>query len=93
MKYVVSVSKAYKHRGRHSHKASTRKFWHVYYYEYDEIDEDWHLRTKQISAFLVPYYKAQQVYKRTFYCSYCETKFWALVKKSQKEVECPFCTE
>ena len=93
MRYVVSVSKAYKHRGRHRHKASTRKFWHVYYYEYDEIEEEWYLRTKQISAFLVPYYKAQQVYKRTFYCSDCETKFWALVKKSQKEVECPYCTE
>ena len=91
MENVISVSKAYKHRGNHRHKASTKKFWHVYYYEYDEIDEEWHLWTKQINAFLVPFYKSKQVYKRTFYCPDCDTKFWALVKKNQKEIECPFC--
>jgi len=62
MKYVISVSKAFKHRGRHRHKASTKKFWHVYYYEYDEIEEKWHLQTKLINAFLVPYYKANQCF-------------------------------
>jgi len=50
MKYVVSVSKAYKHRGKHRHKASTKKFWYVYYYEYDELEDEWYLRTKQIQA-------------------------------------------
>jgi len=91
MRYVISVSKAYKHRGKHRHKASTKKFWHVYYYEYDEFEEEWYLRSKLISAFMVPYYKAKQVYKRTFYCFDCDTKFWAFVKKRQKEVECPYC--
>lgn len=93
MKYIVSVSKTYKHRGNHQHKASTKKFWYVYYYEYDEIEEEWYLRTKQISAFLIPYYKAKQVYKRIFYCADCDTKFWAFVKKRQKEVECPYCLD
>jgi len=91
MKYVISVSKAYKHRGRHRHKARTKKFWHVYYYEYDEFDDKWHLRTKLINAFLVPYYKAKQVYIRTFYCSDCDTKFRVLVKKNQNKIECPYC--
>ena len=93
MKYVISVSKAYKHRGKHRHKASTKKFWFVYFYEFDEIDEEWHLQTKQIKAFLVPFYKAKKLYKRTFYCLACNTKFWALVKKRQKEIECPFCLQ
>ena len=91
MKYVISVAKAYKHRGRHRHKSSTKKFWHVYYYEYDEIEEEYYLKTKQISSFLVPYYKAKKVYKRIFYCPDCDTKFWTFVKKRQKEAECPYC--
>lgn len=93
MRYVISVSKAYKHRGKHRHRISTKKFWYVYYYEYDEIEDEWHLQTKLINAFLVPYYKAKQVYKRTFYCPDCDTKFWVLVKKNQKVVECPYCLE
>jgi len=91
MKYVVSVSKAYKHRGKHRHKASTKKFWYVYYYEHDEIKEKWYLRTKLINIFLVPYYKAKKVYKRTFYCPNCDTMFLVLVKKRQTKIECPFC--
>ena len=93
MKYIVSVSKTYKHRGNHGHKASTKKFWYVYYYEYDEIEEDWYLQTKQINAFLVPFYKSKQLYKRIFYCPECGVKFWALVKKNQQESECPYCSE
>jgi len=93
MKYVISVAKAYKHRGKHRHKASTKKFWYVYYYEYDEFEDEWYLRTKQIQAILVPYYKAKQVYKRIFYCPDCDKKFWALVKKNQNEIECPFCLQ
>ncbi len=93
MKYVISVAKAYKHRGKHRHKASTKKFWHVYFYEYDEIEEKWYLNSKQISTFLVPFYKLKQVYKRIFYCPDCDKKFWAFVKKNQNEIECPFCLQ
>jgi hypothetical protein len=93
MKYIISVAKAYKHRGNHKHKASTKKFWFVYWLEYDEIEEDYNMYSKQISSLLVPYYKRQQVYKRTFYCPDCDTKFQAYVNKRQKEVECPYCLE
>ena len=91
MKYIVSVSKAYKHRGNYRHKASTKKFWHVYYYEFDDFEEKWYYKSKQINCIQALYYKSKRVYKRTFYCSDCNTKFWALVNKHQKEIECPYC--
>ena len=91
MKYIISVSKSYKHRGNYNHKASTKKFWFIHYYEYDDIEEEWYYNSQQISSFLVPYYKLKKVYKRTFYCPECETKFWALVNKRQQEIECPYC--
>ena len=41
MKYVISVSKTYKHRGKDiTHLPKTKKYWHIYYYEYDEVDEN-----------------------------------------------------
>jgi len=93
MKYIISVSKSYKHRGNHRHKATTKKFWHIHYYEYDDIEEEWYFKSQQISSLLVLYYKLKKVYKRIFYCTDCDTKFWALVKKKQKEIECPFCLQ
>ncbi len=93
MKHIVSVSKAYKHRGNFRHKASTKKFWYVYYYEYDDFDEKLYYKSEQINFIQALYYKSKRVYKRTFYCSDCDTKFWSLVKKRQKEIECPFCLQ
>lgn len=31
MKYVISVSKMYKHRGNFRHGRNTKKHWYVYY--------------------------------------------------------------
>ncbi len=92
MKYIISVSKTYKHRGNHRHRKTTKKYWHVYYYEFDDFEENWCLKSKQINLFLVPFYKAKKVYKRVFYCFECDTKFSALVKKNQKEIDCPNCS-
>ena len=42
MKVVVSVSKTYKHRGKDIvHREKTKKYWHIFYYEYDEINEEY----------------------------------------------------
>ena len=47
MKYVVSVSKVYKHRGKFiNHRENTKKHWHIFYYEYDEIDEIDRIKTE-----------------------------------------------
>ena len=43
MKYVVSVSKAYKHRGV-SHKKSTKKYWFIYYFD----EEEGHFHSEQV---------------------------------------------
>ena len=88
MKYVVSVSKTYKHRGLHRHRASTKKYWHIYYY-----DEDFTFNSEQVSFLKAMYYKLNKFCKRKFYCFECENFFVTLVKKRQKEIECPYCEE
>ena len=86
MKYVVSVSKTYKHRGLHRHRESTKKYWHIYYY-----DEDFTFHSEQVSFLKAMYYKGHKYYKRKFYCFECENIFVSLVKKRDKTVECPYC--
>jgi len=91
MKVIVSVAKAYKHRGNHNHKATTKKFWHVYYYEWDDFEEKWEFKSEQCNPIQALYYKTKIQYKKRFYCFECETLFNAYVKKRQKEADCPFC--
>lgn len=95
MKYVISVSKTYKHRGRNIvHKPKTKKHWQIMYYDYDEDAEGIKLYSKFVNPLQALYYKFNKYYKRKFYCTDCENVFEALVKKRQHEVaECPFCDE
>ena len=86
MKYVVSVSKTYKHRGLHRHRESTKKYWHIYYY-----DEEFRFHSEQVSFLKAMYYKNHLWYKRKFLCEDCLTIFVALVKKRDKTAECPNC--
>ncbi len=90
MKYVVSVSKTYKHRGLHRHRESTKKYWHIYYYDFNE-NEEFVLHSKQVNALQAFYYKLNKYYKRKFYCFECENVFESLVKKRDKTAECPYC--
>ena len=50
MKYVVSVSKTNKNRSSGViHRENTKKHWHIFYYEYDEIDEVWKTHFDQVN--------------------------------------------
>lgn len=92
MKYVISVSKAYKHRGRFiKHKPNTKKHWQIMYYDIDEDTEELVLQSKFVRFLTAWYYKFHKYYKRTFYCPECENTFVNLVKKKQKTSPCPYC--
>ena len=94
MKYVISVSKTYKHRGRFiTHKPKTKKHWQIMYYNYDEDTEEIKLYSKFVNPLQALYYKINKYYKRKFYCTDCENVFVTLVKKRQKNVDCPYCDE
>ena len=86
MKYVVSVSKTYKHRGKHKHRKSTKKFWYIYYY-----DENLQFHSEQVSYLKAMYFKQNLWAKRNFFCEECLNLFEAIVKKRAKTTECPFC--
>lgn len=92
MKYVISVSKVYKHRGKNIvHRIKTKKHWQIMYYDIDEYTEELVLQSKFVSWITAWYYKFNKHYKRKFYCEECENVFENLVKKRQKTCECPYC--
>ncbi len=96
MKYVISVSKTHKHRGKLiTHRENTKKHWHIYYYEYDEIDEATKMYCKQVSFLSAMYYKTQKVKKIDLMCPVCNTTYTHFVKKrTDKHImneECPDC--
>ena len=90
MKYVVSVAKAYKHRGRHRHYRA-KKHWFVYFYEYDEIEEEWYMRSKQVNWLQALYYKTQKRHRYKITCTQCGSVFIALIKSFRDKLECPYC--
>ena len=96
MKYVISVSKTYKHRGRFIiHKPKTKKHWQIMYYDIDEDTEELVLQSKFVNTLQAWYYKFKKYYKRKFVCEECGYVFETLVKKRQHsiDVDCPNCEE
>ena len=96
MKYIISVSKTYKHRGRYiTHKSKTKKHWQIMYYDIDEDTEDLVLQSKFVNTLQAFYYKFKKYYKRKFVCTECGYVFEMLVKKRQHniDVDCPNCEE
>jgi len=87
MKYVVSVSKTYKHRGFHRHRESTKKYWYIYYY-----DEEFRFHSEQVGFLEAIYYKTQKRKRLRYICTECGNFFIGLVKSSKEELECPECT-
>lgn len=88
MKYIVSVSKTYIHRGNHKHRDSTKKYWHIYYY-----DEDGKFNTKRVNTIQALYYKTQKRKRLKYICLECGDISIGLVKSSNEEIECPYCED
>lgn len=86
MKYVVSVSKTYIHRGKYRHRKSTKKHWYIYYY-----DEEGNFKTKRVNWFEAMYYKTQKRKRLKLICTECGNLFLGLVKSSNEEIDCPNC--
>jgi len=86
MKYIVSVSKTYIHRGNHKHRDSTKKHWHIYYY-----DEEGNFHTQRVNTLQALYYKTQKRKRLKYLCIECGNIFVGLVKSSKKELDCPYC--
>ena len=90
MKYVVSVSKTYKHRGIHRHRESTKKYWHIYYY-----DEDFTFHSEQVSYLKAMYYKSHKWKKIWLHCPNCNVdNLHFLKKRDTKHIlkeECASC--
>jgi len=81
MKYVVSVSKTYTHRGKHQHKSTTKKRWHIYYY-----DEDGNFRTERVNWLQALYYKTQKRKRLKYFCTECESVFLGFVKSNKEKL-------
>ena len=67
MKYIISVSKTHKHRGRNIvHKPKTKKHWQIMYYDIDEDTEELKLYSKFVSPLHAFYYKFKNITKERF---------------------------
>ena len=96
MKYVVSVSKTYKNRSSGViHRENTKKHWHIFYYEYDEIDEVWKTHFDQVNWITAMYYKMHKVKKVYLWCADCQDHNLNFIKKrNDKNIinsECLVC--
>ena len=87
-KYVIAVSKTFKHRGLRRHRPNTKKFWHIYGFY-----EDWTFFCEQVSSIKAMHYKQHLYHKIKRVCPECLTIFIGLVKKVNAKVECPNCYE
>jgi len=85
MKYVISVSKTYKHRGNHRHK-SAKKHWFIYYY-----DKEYRLHCDLVNWVQAMYYKTKKMHRIHYDCPECGKKWFAIVKSKNEEIECPNC--
>ncbi len=86
MKYVVSVSKTYIHRGNHRHQRKTKRRWHIYYY-----DEQGKFCTDRVNWLEALYYKTQKCSRYKMVCPDCGSVFIAIVSGFRNKVECPYC--
>jgi len=86
MKYVVSVSKTYIHRGNHRHKSKTKRHWFVYYY-----DEAGIFHNEKVNWLQAMYLKTQKRHRIKYVCIECGELFMGLVKSKKDDVECPYC--
>ena len=95
MKMVTSVSKMYKHRGNHFHRRSTKKYWHIIGYEYDDYVEEWKMFCEQVSWIKAMYYQCNKYKKFHLTCPSCRNIYRLLVKKEKhlEKQECPNCQE
>ena len=97
VKMTVGVYKAYKNGGRNRfHRKKTHKEWKHYFIDVDEYEQgEYTFHSEWVSAFKAIILKRNQVYKKTFVCLECYTRFTAYVKKNQTniEIECPHCGE
>jgi len=97
MKYVISVSKTYKHRGKFIvHREKTKKHWQIMYYEVDE-EGILQLYSKFVSSITAFYYKFYKYKRIELTCPKCQKGFLHLIKKRTTKnilnTECPVCEE
>ena len=86
MKYVVSVSKTYIHRGKHNHKSNTKKRWFIYYYE------DGKFKSERVTWIQAMYYKIIKRRRIKYICTQCGEWFIGFVFSAKQKIECPNCS-
>jgi len=86
--YVISVSKAYTHRGYHRHRKNTKKYWVVYF-----LDDEGKMHSKRVSFVEALIYKALKVHRYKYACINCDQVFLGLVKSKKMKLECPYCNQ
>ena len=95
MKYVISVSKMYKHRGNHYHRPKTKKHWHIMGYEWDDWDERFKMFCYSVNRIQAWYHRQNKYKKFELECPKCRTGVMCFAKnqKGILKIDCPECLE
>ena len=95
MKYVISVSKMYKHRGNHYHRPKTKKHWHIMGYEWDDWEDKFKMFCYPVNRIQAWYHRQHKYKKFELACPKCRTGVMCFAKKQKDilKIECPVCQE
>jgi len=95
MKYVISVSKMYKHRGNHYHRPKTKKHWHILGYEYDDWEERYKMFCYSVNRIQAWYHRQNKFKKFELECPKCRNVILCFGKKQKDilKIDCPVCLE
>jgi len=95
MKYVISVTKTYKHRGLHRHRKSTKKYWHIMGYEWDDWEERYKMFCYSVNRIQAWYHRQNKYKKFELQCPKCYRAITCFGKKQKDilKIDCPVCLE
>jgi len=91
-KITLAVCKVYRNTGRFRfHRKKTKPAWKHYFL--DDETGDWKFCTEWVDSITAQFLKLKKRYKRYFVCFDCGRIFYAYVKNSREQVNCPICPD
>jgi len=92
-KITISVCKVYKNTGRFRfHRKKTKQAWKHYFLSNDYTDE-YTFDTEWVDSVKAQFLKLKKRHKRLFICTNCARLFYAYIKNSKEQVNCPICPD
>jgi len=91
-KVTISVCRVFRNSGSFRvHRKNTKQAWKHYFL--DDESGVWKFNTEWVDSVKAQFLKLKKRYKRHYVCLNCGRIFYAYVKNSREEVNCPICLD